>query len=94
MKNDTYPLAMPSDLLGEVRRTARETGLSMADTMRQSIKLGLPKLKERLAAGPVAKLKPFTKEEANQCWGKGSMHELDALEHYCANLPVPKPDEE
>jgi len=48
MKGDTYPLALPPDLLAEVRRTAKATGLSMADAMRQSMKLGLPKLKEQL----------------------------------------------
>jgi len=48
MKSETVPLAMPKDLLSEVRRTAEQTGLSMADTMRQSMKLGLHKLVERL----------------------------------------------
>jgi len=31
-----------------VRRAAKETGLSMADTMRQSMKLGLNRLVEQL----------------------------------------------
>ena len=48
MKTDTYPLAVPSDLMGELRRCARETGLSVADTMRQSMRLGLNKLVEQL----------------------------------------------
>jgi hypothetical protein len=48
MKSETFPLAMPKDLLSEVRRTAERTGLSMADTMRQSMKLGLHKLVEQL----------------------------------------------
>jgi hypothetical protein len=48
MKSETVPLAMPKDLLREVRRTAEQTGLSMADTMRQSMKLGLHKLVEQL----------------------------------------------
>jgi hypothetical protein len=42
---------------------------------------------------PPAGLKPFTKEEADRCWGKGSKHELDALESHCAALPVPPPEE-
>ena len=46
MKSETYPLAVPSDLLKEVRKAVRKTGLSMADAMRQSMKLGLPKLIE------------------------------------------------
>ncbi len=44
MKTDTYPLAVPPDLLGEVRQASHDLGLSMADIMRQSMKLGLPKL--------------------------------------------------
>jgi len=50
MKSETVPLAMPKDLLTEVRRAARQTKLSMAETMRQSIRLGLHKLVEQLGA--------------------------------------------
>ena len=50
MQTKTFPLAMPRDLLGQVRRAARKTGLSMADTMRQSMKLGLEPLVRSLAA--------------------------------------------
>src|SRR5437868_3133793 len=50
MKSETFPLAMPKDLLGAVRRAAKQTGLSMADTMRQSMKLGLNRLVEQLGA--------------------------------------------
>jgi hypothetical protein len=48
MKSETVPLAMPKDLLGEVRRAAKQTRLSMAETMRQSMRLGLSKLVEQL----------------------------------------------
>ena len=48
MKSETFPLAMPKDLLSEVRHAAKKTGLSMADTMRQSMKLGLNKLVQEL----------------------------------------------
>ena len=44
MKSEIYPLAMPKELLSKVRRAAKRTGLSMADIMRQSMKLGLDKL--------------------------------------------------
>src|ERR1700756_5788451 len=50
MKNATVPLAMPKDLLTKVRQAARKTGLSMADTMRQSMKLGLDRLVQELGA--------------------------------------------
>lgn len=43
---------MPKELLGEVRQAARKTGPSMADTMRQSVKLGLDPLVRKLAPPP------------------------------------------
>ena len=51
MKSETVPLAMPGDLLREIRRAAKQTRLSMADTMRQSMRLGLNKLVEQLGDG-------------------------------------------
>ena len=48
MKSETIPLAVPKELAGEVRRAAKETGLSMADVMRQSMKIGLSQLVSRL----------------------------------------------
>ncbi len=49
MQTKTFPLAMPKELLSQVRRAARKTGLSMADTMRQSMSLGLDRLVRELA---------------------------------------------
>jgi hypothetical protein len=88
MKSDTYPLAMPPDLLGEVREAASETGLSMADAMRQSIRLGLPKLRKQLS---VKQLKPLTKAECEKCWGTAD-DEFDRLAAHCSALPVPEPE--
>jgi hypothetical protein len=88
MKTQTYPLAVPSELLREVRQVAKETGLSIADAMRQSMRLGLPKLREQLSA---SHLKPFTEEERRRCWEEPN-REFDALEHHCASLPVPPPE--
>lgn len=65
-KSETYPLALPSDLLGEVRKTARATDLSMADTMRQSLKLGLPRLREQLAAGRLTNVAPLSAKVARK----------------------------
>ena len=90
MKSETYPLALPSDLLKEIRKTAKATGLSMADTMRQSIKLGAPKLREQLVP---AKLKPFTREEARRAYGIPNK-EFDDLEHHCARLPNQPPEDD
>ena len=46
MSMTTYPLGLPEELMEEVKRTAANTHLSMADTMRQAIKLGLPQVRE------------------------------------------------
>jgi len=54
MKSETVPLAMPPELLSQVRKAAKLTGLSMADVMRQGIKLGVPKLIEGLSVEGLA----------------------------------------
>jgi hypothetical protein len=46
MSMTTYPLGLPDELMEEVRGTAADTHLSMADAMRQAIKLGLPQVRE------------------------------------------------
>jgi hypothetical protein len=89
MKSETYPLAMPPELLGEVRKTAKETGLSVADAMRQSMKLGLPQLREKL--GGKQRLKSFTPAEARQAFAPDP--EWDPLTAAMARLPV-KPEAE
>ncbi len=89
MKSETFPLAMPKDLLGQVRQAAKKTGLSMADAMRQSMKLGLPRLVEQLASD---KLAPMTKEELQLAY-RTPNPEFDALEHHCASLPKRLPEE-
>lgn len=49
MSMTTYPLGLPRELLDEVKRTAKDTNLSMADAMRQAIRLGLPRVRRRLS---------------------------------------------
>jgi hypothetical protein len=49
MSQVTYPLGLPKDLLDEVKRAAKETGLSTADVMRQAIKFGVPKVRLRMS---------------------------------------------
>ncbi len=88
MKNDTYPLAMPPDLLDEVRQTAQVTGLSLADAMRQSIKLGLPRLRERLSVRP---LKPFTDQEVKAAFKRD--REWEAFESAMTNVSISPPEE-
>jgi hypothetical protein len=53
MKTCTYPVVLKGELLQEIRKTAKVTGLSVADCIRQGAKLGLPQLREQLAAGNV-----------------------------------------
>jgi hypothetical protein len=91
MKTDTYPLAVPPDLLGEVRQASQDLGLSMADIMRQSMKLGLPKLREQLSPDPLKNLKPLSRAESRRCYRQPN-REFDALEHHLAGLPSPPPD--
>jgi hypothetical protein len=49
MSMKTYPIGLPKELLEEVRRTAKETGLSMADAMRQALKRGLPQVRQAMS---------------------------------------------
>ncbi len=93
MKSDTYPLAVPPELLGEVRQASRDLGLSMADIMRQSMKLGLPKLRRQLSTDPLKNLKPLSRAESRRCYRQPN-REFDALEHHLAGLPSPPPDAE
>ena len=83
MKTETYPLALPPALLGEVRQTAKVTGLSLADAIRQSLELGLPKLREQLAT---LSLKPFTSEEAKEAFAPDP--EWDAVTAAMSRLPI------
>jgi len=49
MSKQAYPLTLPPDLAEQVRRTAKETRLSMADVMRQAVRLGMPRLRKGLS---------------------------------------------
>jgi hypothetical protein len=52
MSMTTYPLGLPEELMEEVKRTAADKHLSMADAMRQAIKLGLPRVREGVSQEP------------------------------------------
>ena len=67
MKSDIYPLAIPRSLLKEVRSAAKSTGLSMADVMRQSMKVGLPKVREQLL-GRVTNVDPLPERELERLY--------------------------
>jgi hypothetical protein len=42
----TFPLGLPEELMEEVKRTAANAQLSMAEALCQAIKLGLPQVRE------------------------------------------------
>jgi hypothetical protein len=95
MSLTTYPLGLDEELMAEVKRTAEDTGLSMADAMRQGLKRGRPQVREALCAKAsiLDGVKPFTAAERRAAFGPNA--EFDALEHHCAGLPAgPKPDAE
>src|SRR5437016_7569861 len=88
VKSETFPLTMPQNILKEIRRVAKKTGLSMADTMRQSMKLGLPKLEEDLSTeSRIKQPKPMTEDECRQCWEVPNP-EFDALERHMASIQI------
>ena len=89
MKTNTYPLAVPSELLKDLRKAAQQTGLSMADTMRQSMNFGLPGLVERPTPDPLKNLKGRSpRSESRRCFTPRPGI-FDALAARCAALPVP-----
>jgi len=79
MKTDTYPLAVPPELLGEVRQA--------------SVDLGLPRLREQLSTAPLKDLKPLSRAESRRCYQQPNP-EFDELEHHLASLPSPPPEAE
>jgi hypothetical protein len=94
VKSESYPVDITGSLLAEVRQAAKQTGLSIADAMRESMKLGLPKLVQQVANQPDFEgLTPMTDEECRQCWEIPDP-EFDALAAHCASLPVSEPEED
>lgn len=92
MKTITYPVGLPEDLYGEIKETANQTKLSMADAIRQGLRLGLPKLRETLRPPDNGPLKPFTRDEVRRCW-EAPDPEFDKLAAHCAALPKPLPED-
>lgn len=88
MKSETYPLSLPPNLLVEIRQTAQTAGLSLADAMRQSLELGLPRLREQLATPA---LRPFTREEAEDAFAPDP--EWDAVTAAMSRLPISRVEE-
>jgi hypothetical protein len=70
MKTVVYPVAWPPDVLGEMKQAAKQTGLSIADVMRQSAKIGLPKLLEQLGSPRVTNVDPLPDNVARALYSK------------------------
>jgi hypothetical protein len=51
-RSKTIPVPSSTALAKDLAATAEETGLSQADVIRQSLKLGIPALRTRLGKGP------------------------------------------
>lgn len=62
MKPEINPLPLPPTLAREIRRTARATGLSLAEVVRQSLRLGLRQLREQLGADRVTNVEPLSNQ--------------------------------
>lgn len=75
----TIPLAVPVDLLDNIRTAARETGLSQADVMRQSMKAGLPTVRRRLrdSARRITNVDPYPRRMLDKMYARED--ELEGL---------------
>lgn len=80
-------MAMPKDLLMDVRRAAKETGLSMADTMRQSMKLGLNRLVQQLGKQRrITNVDPLPEDVLERIYSRPERDER-GLDRYVAAQP-------
>lgn len=72
MATVTIPLAVPVDLVDDIRTAARETGLSQADVMRQSMKAGLPKVRKKFkaSAGRVTNVNPLPRRVLDKMYAR------------------------
>ncbi|HVM51181.1 MAG TPA: hypothetical protein VMU04_24340 [Candidatus Acidoferrum sp.] len=93
MKSITYPLAVPPNFLKEMQQAAKETGLSTAATIRQSAKLGLPKLREQMGDGRVTNVTPWPARAARALYAQPDEEE-DSIRRFmdaqskCAKSPT------
>jgi hypothetical protein len=85
MKSMTYPLAVPPGFLDEFRQAAKETGLTTADVLRQSAKLGLPELLDRLSSR-VTNVEPLPDKVARKLYAERD-EDLDSIRTFIAAQP-------
>ena len=82
------PLSMPDDLLKVVRETAKQTGLSQQDVMRQSIRAGLPKVREQFAGstGRITNVDPLPKKVLERLYAEREDDE-ESIRRFIAAQP-------
>ena len=94
MSSNTVPLAVPDDLYEEVKAAAAVTHLSVPDVVLQSMKLGLPKLRERLAAesGRITNVDPLPDEVLERLYAQRD-DDPEGIEKLMAAQPLRSPEE-
>ena len=91
MKARTFSVAIPPELLSELRAAAKERGMSVADAIHESIRQGLPRLRQRVSHIDWSVIAPLTVSESQEAFGRDP--EWDGLEAAMARLPVPVREE-
>ena len=86
MKSETYPLALPDDLIQEARQAANEAGLSLPYAMCQSLQLGLPRLREQLAGGRITNVAPWPDNIARALYAQPD-EDAEAIQQFMAAQP-------
>ena len=90
MTKTPVTLTMPPKLRKEMEQVASETGFSLKEVIHQSMKLGLPKLRQHLL--PERAAKPFTPSESQAAFAPDP--EWERLEAVMARRPAAKPEED
>jgi len=83
MKSMTYPLALPKDYYAELRDAAGKTGLSMADIIRQSSRLGLPLLLEQFGPARITNVSPLPAKIARALYSEPEA-DVDGIKRFMA----------
>ena len=71
MASTPVPLAVPDDLLGELKTAEKITGLPRADVMRQAMKLGLPSLCATYqTSGRITNVEPLSSTDLDRIYSE------------------------
>lgn len=80
------PVSVPSDLLEDIREAARKTHLSQEDVIRQSVKLGLPKLVEDFNrdSGRITNVDPLPDEVLERIYANRDEEDEEGVKRFMA----------